>query len=539
MAKPIEPFKLELLIPTEKDLQGIRAVEVLDIMEGFSKNFHPKGLFSIELFGKVGEERRSRTFSYIDLHVKVFHPLIFKVLCDLKELYGEIMAGKTYAVFDENTKDFVKSNVAEGSTGYAFFLTHFPKLQFEQRPSIARKEYIRFIEKHRDNPFIEQLIIMPAGLRDYIVDPDGKPSEDEINGMYRSIMHVSGSMENVNVIDTPEYIDASRYNLQIKLLELYRYLISLIIGKHKMIQGAWMARKVSDTTRNVITSYIPVIDRLGDERGLDPNSSMIGLYQFMRDIIPLTVKNVTSKYARNVFVGPNSPAYLTDKKTLRKTMVDIQPKTYDAWMTYEGIEKLADKFSIDDIRHYPIDIEGYWFGLIYKGPDMTFRFMQDIDELPAGRDKKHVTPITMAEYLYMCVYEEALDAYGFATRYPISGYGSTYPGPVSLRTTVQSDVRVELDHNWQPLPVKAISFPITGVQFFNSFSPPPSHLARLGGDYDGDQMSHYCVWTQEAKQELKDILASREYYLNLDGTMAFSQDNDYISLALKYATIFK
>lgn len=55
--------------------------------------------------------------------------------------------------------------------------------------------------------------------------------------------------------------------------------------------------------------------------------------------------------------------------------------------------------------------------------------------------------------------------------------------------------------------------------------------------YDGDQCSHYCVMTQEAKREVKKMLASRDYYMNLDGTMAFSQNNDYISLALKYLTV--
>lgn len=61
---------------------------------------------------------------------------------------------------------------------------------------------------------------------------------------------------------------------------------------------------------------------------------------------------------------------------------------------------------------------------------------------------------------------------------------------------------------------------------------------RLYSDtrFDGDMLSHYTVMTEEAKQEVKTILNSKDYYLNLDNTMAFSQNNDYISLALKYLT---
>ena len=537
MAKDIDPLKIELLIPMKADLQGVKPVLVMDIMAGMSKNFHPEGLFSVEIFGKVGETTRSSTFAYINLNIPVFHPLLFKVICDLKELYQDIMAGKAYAVFDEDKKDFIKSNIAEGETGFAFFVKHFPKLQFEERKSITRAEYIRLVEMYRDNPYIEQLVLLPAGVRDYVVEEDGKPSEDEINGMYRSIMAVAGSMENVRADVNPEFIDASRYNLQIKLLEIYRYLIGLILGKHKMIQGAFLSRKVSNTTRNVITSYIPGVQEFGDATSVRSDQTLIGLYQFTRDIMPVAVHSIVGKYLPKVFSGPNTPAQLVNPKTLHKEMVTISPREYKKWMTYEGIEKMADRFSEESMRHYPIMINEYYMGLIYRGNDGTFKFIQDIDEIPESRSRDDVKPITMAEFLYMCLYEEANDAYGYTTRYPISGYGSTYPGGVALRTTVRSEVRTELDDYWQPMPVKAVSFPINGMQFFNSMSPAPKHVPRMGADYDGDQCSHYCVMTQEAKREVKKMLASRDYYMNLDGTMAFSQNNDYISLALKYLTV--
>ena len=61
---------------------------------------------------------------------------------------------------------------------------------------------------------------MPAGLRDYMVDDNGKPSEDEINVMYRSIMAVAGTMENLNIGKNPEFVNASRANLQTKVLDM-------------------------------------------------------------------------------------------------------------------------------------------------------------------------------------------------------------------------------------------------------------------------------------------------------------------------------
>lgn len=482
MLKNLDPLKIELLIPTKADLQGVRKVSVPDIMEGFTKNFHPNGLFSTEIFGKVGEDRRGKTFGYIDLNVPIFHPLIYKTLVDLKEMYADIMASRVFAIFDEKLGDFVKSNPAEGSTGFEFFVKHFPKLKFEERPSISRKLYIEFIEMHRKNPFIEQLILLPAGLRDYVVDDTGKPSEDEVNGMYRSIMAVAANMENVNYSKNPEFVDSYRINLQVKVLEYYRYIIGLLIGKHKLIQGSFLSRRTSNTTRNVISSHIPRVKKFGDDSSVSPNTTVIGLYQLMRDLIPLMVFHVKNKFSSKVFTGQNTPMTVVDPKTLKAKSVPVNTKAYNQWMTFEGIEKICDTYSQESMRHYPVKIGNDYFGLIYKGPDMTFKFFQDIDELPQGFDKKYVTPITMTELLYIALYEEAKDAVGFTTRYPVTLYGSTYPGDVALRSTTRSEVRVMLDDAWQVTSSKAPSFPITGEQFFNSMSPAISHVPRMGAD---------------------------------------------------------
>lgn len=537
MSAVMDPLNFGLLIPTKSDLQGMQPTEVMDIMDGLTKNFHPRGLFSVEIFGKVGEERRSRSFSYIILNAPILHPLIYKVLVDLKEMYGQIAAGKTYAIFDPKLKDFVKSNPTEGETGYAFLLEHFKDLKFEERSSISRTEYIKFMEMHRDDPYISQLVVMPAGLRDYVVDETGKPSEDEINAMYRSIMAVASNMENINVSVNPEHLNEYRYNLQIKVVELYKYIMSLVFGKHKMIQGSWMSRKITNSTRNVISSHIPATMSLGDDKHVDPNTTVVGLFQFLRMIMPLTVFFMTNRL-RGTFTGPNTPGILTDPKTLLSKTVGVNPRTYDQWMTYEGIEKLCARFAEESMRHYPIMIGEHYLGLVYRGPDKTFRFLRGIDELPEGRLAEHCTPITMAELMYMCVYEYAqTTAVGYATRYPVERYGSKYPTRFALRTTVRSDVFKELDESWNPLPVKAVSFPINGVQFFNSMSPSVSHVPRQGADYDGDQESCWCVFTDEAIAEINRILDSRDYYLTLDGEMAFSQNNDYISLCLKYLTM--
>lgn len=487
----MDAFNIDLLILNNQDLKGVRPVKVLDIFEGGSKNFHQDGLFSIETFGKVGEERRNRLFSYIDMRVDIFHPVIYKALDDLKGLYTEIIAGKSFAIFDKQLKDFVKATpVNGGQTGFSFFCEHFPELKFEERPSTKREFNIKLINKYRNNDkgcMFSKLVVLPAGLRDYTIDENGKPSEDEINVMYRKVLSVSSMTENINLSGKnmqTEFLDSTRYSLQVAVNDIYKYITNLLEGKSKLILGKWASRKIFNSTRNVISSSIPNVNELHDKQSVSSNQTIVGLYQYLRMILPLAVKALRDGFLSQVFPGPNSPAILVNKKTLKKELVHIDPEYYDEYMTYEGLEKLMARYGQEGLRHDHLVVEDHYLGLIYKGPDKTYKLFQDIDELPEQFDKKNVHPISFTELLYLSVFKDSHETPCFVTRYPITGYGSIYPSYAYLKSTVKSEVREELNEVWERSGVFANEFPVYGEQFFNSFSPSNSHIGRLDADFD-------------------------------------------------------
>ncbi len=535
MAAQILPFNIDLFIPKDADLKGIRPVKVNDIHTASTNNFHIDGLFSVETFGKVGEEKRNRVFSYIDLRLSIFHPVIFKTLCDLKGLYGEIMSGKAYAVFDKELKDFVRSDAVDGSTGYNFFVRNFSELRFEERPSAKREFSIKLIEKYRNNCMFDKLVVMPAGLRDYVIDANGKPSQDEINGMYQKVLHIAGVVENVDSKINAEYLDSARHNLQIAVMEIYDYVKNMLEGKSKLILGKWAARKVFNSTRNVITSHIPDAQELHSPRTVGANQTVIGLYQYLRMVLPIAIKHVRDTYLQDVFVGPNAPAVMVNKKTMKREMVHLDPEHFDEWMTYEGLEKVFARFGEENLRHEPLEIDGHYLGLIYDDGE-SYRFVQDIDELPEGRDPSFLRPITFVELLYLSVYKDSTKYPCLVTRYPVTGYGSIYPSFIYLKTTVKSYTRAELGHDWNPTGNVAYEYPIAGVAFYNSMSPAPAHLARLTADFDGDMTSGTSVWTDEAIAEVNKLLNSRSYYVGIDKKMAFSASNDVTDLVLASMT---
>lgn len=475
------PFNIGLLILSPENLRGLKQIKVLDIFETVgSKNFHPEGLFSTEIYGKIGDERRNRLYGFIDLRLKIFHPVIFKALVDLKELYGGILAGTAYATFNPATKDFESASAADGETGFAFFLKHFAELTFEERKSTSREFAIRMINKSREQCLMDKFLVMPAGLRDFTILPNGKPEEDEINGLYRRVLSTANVIgQHGNNSDT-SHMDSTRYGLQSGVNAIYEYIINLLEGKTKLIQGWWTSRKVFQSTRNVITSNVTKVDRLFGDTAVKPNDTVVGLYQSLRAIFPLAV-NLIREMASEVFTGPNTPANLVNRKTFEREVASVSPEHYDEWMTQEGLEQVIGRFEIELLRQEPIEIEGRYFGLVYNDGKRV-RFCHGIEDLPEGFDKKFLQPITFAELFYLAIFNRIKSIPAFMTRYPITGFGSIYPSWIYMKTTTRSQCLKLLDASWNETDIVANEFPIRGVPFVNSMSPAITHLTRLTAD---------------------------------------------------------
>lgn len=534
----LEALNLSLLLPTKETVRNLTPITVLDIFDGMSKNFHNDGLFSTTIFGRIGEERRNRTFSYINLNIPIFHPKVYETIAALKGLYEGIINGTKYAVFDEKTKDFIESDIASGETGFSFFVSKLDKLKPEERDSPKRDFYIKLFNLYKNNMLFEYLPVMPAGLRDYVVDENGKPSEDEINKLYRTVLSISNMMGAVTVKGNEHFLDKTRYNLQKSVNEIYEYIRVMLDGKSKFILGKWAARKLYHSTRNVLSSVIPKPKSFRDNKIIGPNHTTVGIYQFLRAALPWAINRVKGGYSSSVFTGPNTPAILVNRKTLKKEMVYIDPIYYDKWMTFAGLEKTFSEMGQESLLNKPIVISDHYFGLLYNNPeDETFRFLNSIDEAPPEINLNYIKPITYAELFYLSVYKEAYNLPCFMNRYPVSGYGGIYPSMVYLMSTVNSVKRTELDEFWKPTNDVAREFPITGERFFNTLAPSIPHIQALAADFDGDTGSFIILYSDEAIEEVKKTLNSKNYYMDITGRMVFSYDTHVIGLVLKSMTI--
>lgn len=531
----ITPFNIDLLEIGDDIAKIVAPVTATDVYEGVTKNFHPHGLYSQEIFGVRGTPVRYKKFSYIDLGAPILHPLIYKTLLKMKGFYADVFAGKQYAKVDKLTKNLVACSPEEGETGYDFMFNVWPQLVFEENESSLRQENVNFLRKFRGRHVLKRCYVLPAGYRDLEVDDHGRESSDDINSFYYKLIAISRTMSPQVFKTTPEAYNQQRLSLQNTLQDLYDYVLNILDGKTGFIMGKWAARHVADSTRNVITSMRPHSAELGGPSAVSINTCFIGIHQYVRSLLPISLHRLMTGFLSTVFSTSTAPALLTDKKTKRTVRVDVNPHVYDRWMTTEGLTKLIATYAEPSIRNNPIMIAGCYLGLVYRGPDMTFKVIHGVDELPSGRSAEHCTPITLTELFYLAMYPTSEKYPFFTTRYPIGTDRSIRPVKGCLVPTVMTEVRRELDNMWKPDEDPshiAARFPLLGADTFNSMAPHSSSLSMHGADFDGDMMNAIPLMTDESIQEVNALFDDRMFYIGPDGDWRHDYETDTIKYVL-------
>lgn len=538
VARSDVPFNVSLLLPTERHLQGLRPVRVLDIFDGAgSSNFHPDGLFSSTIFGRSGDPNRSRRYSFIDVKVSIFHPVVHRSLVALKRLYGGIIAGSEYATWNDEIKDFERSNAVDGETGFHFFLSKWRQIEFQPTKSTTREQYILLVQreqKREKGGLLHNVIVMPAGLRDVEVGNDGRVGEDEINDYYRRLRRIANTISDAAAKSGGDIVNTARYNLQRAFNELFEYIERLVEGKHKLMMSKFLGRRIQNGTRNVITAMNTSTMLLGGAGQVGFNNTIVGLYQLLKSINPVARYHLRHGAISRIFVSRDQPVRLVNKKTLAADPVELSHHHFDRWTTDEGLNKVLTSFGEENLRHKPLELEGRYLALVYKGKDGTFKIIHDINEVPEGRSREDVHPITFAELLYLSTYRILNRHPVFVTRYPVTGVGSIYPSLAFVKTTIRSERRRELGDDWAPLDEshEAYEFPIPGRAWVNSMSPHSARLVGLGADFDGDTGSGNATYTEESIEEVGKYLQTRRAYVGTDGEFAASTSTSTVDLVL-------
>lgn len=533
----MKPTNLALLDPATIVPGVFKPVTSTDAFEGMTQNLNDDGLYSLEIFGKLGSKERDKTEAYIDVKLPIFNPTYLKALIQIKALYQGILRSAEYAVWDEHMKDFIKSNILEGETGYSFFLRMFDKTVFALTDSYKRGQRVTLVNDNRKTALTDKVLVIPAGLRDIQFQENGAPTEPEITELYRAlIFRTRVVLGNRHDADNPLY-DTVRWGIQNAFNEIDKYLFGLLEGKGGILQKRMSTRGVHGGTRNIITARKVSRANLDEHNGVGPNSVDMGLYQSLLNFQYVCINALMSKYLSRIFTAGLNTARLVNTKSMEYEYVDVKPSTVEKWTTATGLTKLFNGFSNAQLRNKEIVVDWHYLALVYDdGVDVCV--LHDINDLPEGKDRKLVRPITYMELFYLSCHDVITDQITQQTRYPIIGIGSIFPAEVNLLTIAgakKRNVRNAVD--WELREV-CHRYPhrVETPDYFDAMSVDPSREAGLDSDHDGDQLNSNSSMAEDSKAEVRELFGKREYYISGTGRFLYDPINEPIQFMFKAAT---
>lgn len=545
--------------------QYIKEHELLEVSsyltwEPSSTNLHPDGLYSEGIFGQIGSSERISKLGYISLNTKILTPFVFKNVIDLKPMYSDLMQGKIYATFDERLGEFVPCDkeTVGCDTGYTYFIEHFEYLKFAQTSSHTRTNKIKAIEKAKavNAAIIEHILVLPAGLRDIKQEGDRYVTE-EINKIYTSLLSLCSEVRSsFNSPSLTKLYDGVKYNIQLKVFELYSSHKEFLSGKSGFGQRRYARRALAYGSRNVITGANMQAKTVEDSDFLKHDETLLPLFQAAKMYQPLVINQLREIFYSQIFSLGATRIAAINTKTLTIEYIDVNDKEITNALSSEGMENLINMFQNVHMREKPVIVRDtvdkfYYLFLVYDtyDPEQTnidpyhqykdqIYILRNVDDFATFMkehrnidiDRQKIRPLTYLEMMYLAVYRATRDKHCTITRYPAIEMGSIYPSRAKIGSTIPSRM-VEFSSQYQDERVVELPcYPILSKPYLDSVVVHPSQVRGLGADYDGDTVSANGVMSEEANAEIREYLSSAKSIITPSGKLLKSAATDLTEL---------
>jgi len=521
-------MSISLLSPSKEYVKYLGEVTSLNSIETSGTQFDPNGLYSIEFFGVSGSKERMVKFAYINIHLEVIHPKIWETIVSLDNKYMKIIEGKLYVKLDKKTGEFIEDD--SGDTGYTFFLKSIKDLKFKRNESKQRDSKIDLIYKAvKENKITySRLLVLPAGMRDYEILSDGRPSEDEINDKYRAVMRDKDLISSIDIDGDLSMIDPIRVKLQEDINAIYEYIKTLIDGKHKFIRGKWIKAGVTNGTRNVFSGIPTKITNIDDPDNINIDTVVLGVLQTAKAFLPLSFRKFKEIFIDTLTDFTREEMLLIDQK-LHSKRVKLKDTDFDRWTTRDGVDSVIYRCISDSVKNSPVIIDNNYLAMIDdKGNEISIITGEDIDLI---EDKTNIRPMTYGELLFFITKDIAKKYPVTLTRHPVIENGSTYYAFVKLLTTTEDRVvtNIKTGEVYK-------HYPNLGGSWVNTIGLHYSRLAGMGADFDGDTGPVIGYQTIDAAEEAKRIVNSPEYYIDSSGSPLLEIIDDVLVKTIKTLT---
>jgi len=220
--------------------------------EGSGRNsLNKKGLFSEEIFGRMGSRDRKKTYGYINLKLDFIHPEVYRILTSINTDLTKLIIGKENYILDNNNN--LVQDDENGKSGVFYFIQIINNINWDNIKT-EKPKHIRFIKENKDKLLINKLVILPAGFRDIQITKTGKQfiQYGEINKTYSTLINQTEMLSDDLDLFDEELMGSLYKSIQRNLINVNTWIKSKIKGKHGMIRGGMLKKSVDYSARLVI-----------------------------------------------------------------------------------------------------------------------------------------------------------------------------------------------------------------------------------------------------------------------------------------------
>src|SRR6056297_1107836 len=115
--------------------------------EGSGRNsLNKKGLFSEEIFGRMGSRDRKKTYGYINLKLNFIHPEAYRVLTSINTDLTKLILGKEKYILNNNK---LVIDEEHGSSGVFYFIQIIDNIDWDNIKT-EKPKHVKFIKDNRD-----------------------------------------------------------------------------------------------------------------------------------------------------------------------------------------------------------------------------------------------------------------------------------------------------------------------------------------------------------------------------------------------------
>jgi hypothetical protein len=478
-----------------------------------------RGLFSNEIFGNTSEERK-KTYAYIDLQRKFFHPYAFECLCALHSNAKKVSAGIGRWKIEEGKLKAVspqEEDYNQAGTGLRWLINHYQELAMEKNDSYIHNERVKLLTSSSDKEiFISKWIVIPVFYRD--ANFSGHTRDiPEINDHYKKLIQF------VNALKAPsmmEYSNHTENSIQETLVTIRNFGQSKIEGKRGFLKQYVIGKTTVYGARSVICQPIYRNATTPDDIMIDifhsgfPIATCCSMaYPFIEHwILDFFSKEFETREKKQILVKDRDGNYQLQFAKIGDVMARYNPSYIET--------KVEQYMSTYGSRFEPLTIP------MADGTDAYMLFTGR----PYSKDPRNPAApstarraMTWTDLLYLaCV--ETLEFGGkmaYITRYPLEDYFGTFPSMVRVTSTLEHEP-MEINGKKYPFYPKVetnITQDEASTRFIDTVSMDNVYLEGLGGDYDGDTISEKVCFTEEANDEAFKIMNDSTHFVSISGKL--------------------